>query len=457
MIIPDEVSPFLEQQIESLSPTTLYSAEAEKAVLGCMMAQPVEVIDEATISLLKEDFFVPAHQEIFGALREMHNAREAIDVMTIHQWLTDRKMAEAVGSPGILAELLVGFATHLNVGSYIRIVKDKALLRNLQGACSKIVEDIQEMPDSVPAVFDRAEQAILCVTQASVTQESEPAGKIARREMEAILSYDSSKPLTGLSSGLLQLDQLTTGWHPGEMIVVAARPGKGKSALGLLFADIAARSRWNEVTQSFVEPGEPVGMFDLEMTKEQKILRLISMRSGIPLQFLRRRTLHDMQKGDLRSTVASINNQLHIDDSSPLTIMQLRSKARRMVIKYGIQLLVIDYLQLIKASSKQGKDNRFTEVGEISRGIKSLAKELAIPIIALAQLNRRNEEGNCEPKLHNLRESGDIEQDADCVLLLHFPDEENKKLAHLIIAKQRNGPTDTIVLKFEPSTTLFSS
>src|SRR6202451_3263186 len=145
---------------EMLSPTVLYSAEAEKAVLGCMMAQPAEVINDATVALLKEDFFVPAHQEIFGALREMYNSTQAIDVMTIHQWLTDRKLAEAVGSPGILAELLVGFATHLNVGSYIRIGKDKSLLRGLQMACSTIVQDIADAPDAVSSVLDRAESEI---------------------------------------------------------------------------------------------------------------------------------------------------------------------------------------------------------------------------------------------------------------------------------------------------------
>jgi replicative DNA helicase len=158
-----------------LSPTVLYSAEAERAVLGCMMAQPQEVINDATVALLKEDFFVPAHQEIFGALREMFNSSQAIDTIAVHQWLTDRKLAEAVGSPGILAELLVGFANHLNVGSYIRIVKEKSLLRCLQAACSAIVTDIADMPDSVASVLDRAESAIFHVTNLGLTQSTVPA------------------------------------------------------------------------------------------------------------------------------------------------------------------------------------------------------------------------------------------------------------------------------------------
>src|SRR5580658_7018934 len=178
---------------EEISPTVLYSAEAEKAVLGCMMAQPAEVIDEATVALSKEDFFVPAHQEIFAALREMHNAMQAIDVMTVHQWLTDRKMAEAVGSPGILAELLVGFATHLNVGSYIRIVKDKSLLRSLQLACTTIASDIAEMPDSVPAVLDRAETVIFQVTNQGLTNTTVSAREEIDRAITLIEDFQSRK------------------------------------------------------------------------------------------------------------------------------------------------------------------------------------------------------------------------------------------------------------------------
>src|SRR5476651_912873 len=189
---------------EMLSPTVLYSAEAEKAVLGCMMAQPDEVIDEVTNTLSKEDFFVPAHQEIFAALREMRNSSQAIDVMTIHQWLTDRKMAEAVGSPGILAELLVGFATHLNVGSYIAIVKDKSLLRCLQSACSTIVQDIADMPDSVPSVLDRAESAIFKVTNLGLTQSTVPA----REEIDKAI-----KLIENLQNRKGHLQGLPTGFH----------------------------------------------------------------------------------------------------------------------------------------------------------------------------------------------------------------------------------------------------
>ena len=453
---------------EALSPTVLYSAEAEKAVLGCMMAQPAEVINDATVALTKEDFFVPAHQEIFGAMREMYNSSQAIDVMTIHQWLTDRKLAEAVGSPGILAELLVGFATHLNVGSYIQIVKNKSLLRCLQLACSTIVQDIVDMPDSVPDVLDRAESAIFHVTNQGLTQSTVTAREEIDRALALIENFKNRKGhLHGLPTGFHKLDELTAGWKSGEMIVLAARPGQGKTALALTFARHALDQRYDEATDSWKKPGHAVGMFSLEMTNEQLMLRLLAAYGSESLQRIRQGDLdeHSMQK--LRLVAADMKEwPLYLDDSSFLTINQLRGKARRMKDRWNIDLLVIDYLQLLRSESSQAKDNRQNEVAEISRGIKALAKELSIPIIILAQLNRRSEESKSEPALHNLRESGAIEQDADVVLLLHRTDAEKDQDGNerqvgpvipysLNIAKQRNGPTDRLDILFQSNYTRF--
>jgi replicative DNA helicase len=453
---------------EALSPTVLYSAEAEKAVLGCMMAQPAEVINDATVALSKEDFFVPAHQEIFGAMREMYNSSQAIDVMTIHQWLTDRKLAEAVGSPGILAELLVGFATHLNVGSYIQIVKDKSLLRCLQLACSTIVQDIVDMPDSVPSVLDRAETAIFQVTHQGLTNSTVTAREEIDRALALIENFQNRKGhLHGLPTGFHKLDEMTAGWKAGEMIVLAARPGQGKTALALTFARHALDQRYDEASDSWKKPGHPVGMFSLEMTNEQLMLRLLAAYGSESLQRIRQGDLdeHSMQK--LRMVAADMKEwPLYLDDSSFLTINQLRGKARRMKDRFGINLLVIDYLQLLRSESSQAKDNRQNEVAEISRGIKALAKELSIPIIILAQLNRRSEESKSEPALHNLRESGAIEQDADVVMLLHRKDsgkddDGNERPVgpvipySLNIAKQRNGPTDSLDILFHAPYTRF--
>ena len=444
-----------------LSPTVLYSAEAEKAVLGCMMAQPAEVINDATVTLLKEDFFVPAHQEIFGALRDMFNTGLPIDTIGMHQWLTDRKLAEAVGSPGILAELLVGFANHLNVGSYIRIVKEKALLRCLQSACSAIVQDISEMPDSVASVLDRAESAIFHVTNLGLTNSTVPAREEIDKAIALIERFQGRRgQLQGLPTGFHKLDELTAGWKPGEMIVLAARPGQGKTALALTFARRALEQRYDEATDSWKKPGHAVGVFSLEMTNEQLMLRLLASYGSESLGRIRSGELDDHSLQKLRMIAGDMREwPLFLDDSSFLSINQLRGKARRMKDRHNIEMLVIDYLQLLRSESAQAKDNRQNEVAEISRGIKALAKELGIPIIILAQLNRRSEEAKQEPALHNLRESGAIEQDADVVLMLHRPDAEKdddgNAIPHgeiipysLIIAKQRNGPTDKLPILF---------
>ena len=453
---------------DTLSPTVLYSAEAEKAVLGCMMAQPAEVINEATVALTKEDFFVPAHQEIFGAMREMYNSSQAIDIMTIHQWLVDRKLADAIGSPGILAEVGNAFATHLNVGSYIQIVKDKSLLRCLQLACSIIVQDIVDMPDSVPAVLDRAESAIFQVTNQGLTNSTVTAREEIDRALALIEAFQNRKGhLHGLPTGFHKLDELTAGWKAGEMIVLAARPGQGKTALALTFARHALDQRYDEASDSWKKPGHAVGMFSLEMTNEQLMLRLLASYGSESLQRIRQGELdeHSLQK--LRMVAEDMKEwPLYLDDSSFLTINQLRGKARRMKDRYGISLLVIDYLQLLRSESSQAKDNRQNEVAEISRGIKALAKELKIPIIILAQLNRRSEEAKAEPALHNLRESGAIEQDADVVLLLHRTEAEKDQDGNerqigpvipysLNIAKQRNGPTDRLDILFHAPYTRF--
>jgi replicative DNA helicase len=451
-----------------LSPTVLYSAEAEKAVLGCMMAQPNEVINDATVTLLKDDFFVPAHQEIFGALRDMYNSSQAIDTIAVHQWLTDRKLAEAVGSPGILAELLVGFANHLNVGSYVRIVKEKALLRTLQAACAAIVADIAEMPDSVASVLDRAESAIFHVTNIGLTQSTVPAREEIDKAITMIESFQGkARKFQGIQTGFHKLDEMTSGWKPGEMIVLAARPGQGKTALALTFARHALKHRYDDVQDSWKMPGHAVGVFSLEMTNEQLMLRMLASCAEESLGRIRSGDLDEQSMQKLRLVAGDMREwPLFLDDSSFLSINQLRGKARRMKDRHNIEMLVIDYLQLLRSESAQAKDSRQNEVAEISRGIKALAKELAIPIIILAQLNRKSEEGKSEPALHNLRESGAIEQDADVVLMLHRPspekdDDGNERQVgpiipyNLIIAKQRNGPTDRLDILFHAPYTRF--
>jgi replicative DNA helicase len=441
----------------------LYSAEAEKAVLGSMLARPDAVIDIVTEKLNRGDFFVPAHQELFDALKDLHNSMQAVDITTLHQYLVDRKIADAVGSPGILAELATGLATHLNVEAYIRIVKDKSLLRHLQHACASIVQSISDSPESVSKVLDDAESEIFKVTNWGLTNSTVAARDEIDRAIKIIESFAANKGhVKGVPTGFHQLDQLTTGWQKGDMVVLAARPGIGKTALALTFARMAMKERYDEKANNWVSPGHGVGVFSLEMTNPQLMLRLMAAYSSVSLQRIRKGELDEDELSNLRMVGEQMKEYpLYLDDSSYLTINQLRGKARRMKDRFNIEMLIIDYLQLLHSESDQAKDNRQNEVAEISRGIKSLAKELDIPIIVLAQLNRKSEEGKSEPALHNLRESGAIEQDADMVLLLHRKElEEGAEKSPIMnyslnIAKQRNGPTDTIEIVFNSPYTRF--
>lgn len=437
------------------NPAALYSKEAEQAVLGCMLGQPGEVLDIAMEKLTSADFFILANQEIFDAIVGMWNNNVAIDVMTIHQWLTDRKLAESVGSPGILADLLVGYATWLNVGSYIQIVQDKSLLRKLQTACLTILQDIIDMPDSVPSVLDRAEAGIMAATTISnESDDYEATVQTTAKIIHRITSYTPNRDVTGLPTGFSRLDDLTQGWHPGEMIVIGGRPGQGKTTLGMHFAKTVCKYQWNEEVQTFVEPGLPVGVIEIEMPAEQLMMRMLADEARIPLQLIRKGLTVEEDKTAARTAKARMDAwPLYIKTPSSITISQLRSKARRMKADWDIHLLVIDYLQMVMSMSKQAKDNRQNEVAEVSRGIKTIARELNIPVIILAQLNRRSDEKGGEPALHNLKESGAIEQDADVVILIHpeKPDDDESRKSPVVnyianLAKQRNGPTDRIKL-----------
>jgi replicative DNA helicase len=313
--------------------------------------------------------------------------------------------------------------------------------------------------------MDTAQSEIFKVTNMGLTQSTIPAREEIDKAIKMVEHFrDRKGHLMGIPTGFYKLNELTTGWHAGDMIVLAARPGAGKTALALTFARHAMNQKYDEQRDDWVKPGYGVGLFSLEMTNSQLMLRLMASAMGESLQKIRRGELDEFGMQKLRMGAEDMKTwPLYLDDSSDLTIHQLRGKARRMKERYSIDLLIIDYLQLLHSDSEQARDNRQNEVAEISRGIKSLAKELNIPIIVLAQLNRRAEEGKSEPALHNLRESGAIEQDADMVLLLHKLDQEqegdggrNPLMPYkLKIAKQRNGPTDDLIINFNSPYTRF--
>lgn len=451
----------------------IYSLESEKAILGAMLSDPDTVIDEAVEEGLRpEDFFNPVHQELCRVLLEMRGKSVPIDVSTVLQYLNDLKLTDAIGGPSLLGDLAAGVVSVLTAKAHIQTVRHKSLLRRLQQACAQIVYHAHERQHEVDSVIDEAESLIFGITDESSSQSISSARKVASEALDMVvrIARNRGKNLySGIPSGLDELDCLTTGFKAGEMIVIAARPGIGKTALALSMIKNIIRERYDENEDRFVKPGYPVGMFSLEMTSQQLMLRLLAAYSNTGLQKMREGTLSEHELTALRLVADEVAElPLFIDESSMLTISQLRAKARRMKQMHNIQIVVVDYLQLLTSTSEKARDNRQVEVSEISRGIKALSKELGIPVVVLSQLNRRLEEGNSDPALHHLRESGSIEQDADVVMLLSrverageaetVPHERGYATKFLLnIAKQRNGPTDKIFLRFQPFITLFDS
>jgi replicative DNA helicase len=425
-----------DREDSGLMPASLYSAEAEKAVLGCMAMQPNEVIDEAIV-LERDDFFVPAHQEIFAVLCQMHAAQQAIDAMTLHQWLTDRKLAEAVGSPGILAELMRSYATHLNVGSYIQIVKDKAMLRSLELACTKIVRNIHDAPDAVSTVMDLAESEIFRVTN---LKESTPIHDaracVARFDVERA-KIQSGEHSNRVLTGLQGIDESNGGFPAPSFVVIAGGPGIGKTAIML------------NLLENWCSSGRGVGAFSLEMTIPQLMKRAIASTAGMDSRRLNGR-LHEPEIARVDAARAQLLSwQFFIDETSNLTPADLRSKSRHMV-KRGASVLELDYLQLMRGTNR--RDERREQVAEITRTIKLLANELGILFIVLAQVNREGRKRG-ELQLQDLAESSTIEQDADAVLLLERKAGSENCTARAIPvigrwAKYRDGSTGDFNLTY---------
>lgn len=456
-----------------------HSLEAERSVLGAMLADPESTIDlMREQGLREEDFFHPAHQIIFRAAIEMRESNLAIDPSTLLAWLQDRKLADSAGGASLLSDLAAGVISIFTASTHSRQVRDKSLLRELQQACARIVVGAHERPHEVQTILDEAERDILEIRGRRETKGIIRASEVAPATIKLIEKLVHSKGhYGGIPSGFDELDQLTTGFKGGEMIVIAARPGVGKTALALSMARHILRQRFDTEKDDFIKPGHPVAFFTLEMSAQQLMFRLLSSHAGLDSEMIRRGLLTESQITALRGVAAEISDlPLIIDESSMLSIGQLRARARRLKKMHHIEIIFVDYLQLLTSGTDRARDNRQVEVAEISRGLKALAMELNIPVVVLAQLNRKPEEvTGGEPALHHLRESGSIEQDADLVMLLSretAKDEagegggeegEDQAIAlnvrgvpcRLNIAKQRNGPTDRIKLLFQPRFTRF--
>jgi replicative DNA helicase len=417
---------------------------AEQSVLGGMLLSK-DAIADVVESLHGTDFYRPAHQTIFDVVLDLYGRGEPADAVTVAAELTKRGEIARIGGAPYLHTLISSVPTAANAGYYAKIVAERAILRRLVEAGTRIVQlGYSGVGNEVDDIVDRAQAAIYDVTERRQSEDYSILESLLQPTMDEIeASGHRGGGLTGVPTGFSDLDSLTNGLHPGQLIVIAGRPASGKSTLGLDVAR-AASIRHNQTSV----------LFSLEMSKHEITMRLLSAEARIPLQTMRTGQMRDDDWVKLTRRLGEMASApLYIDDSPNLTMMEIRAKSRRLKQRNELRLVIVDYLQLMTSHSKV--ENRQQEVSQISRSLKLLAKELEVPVIALSQLNRGPEQRNDKrPQLSDLRESGAIEQDADVVILLHREDMYERESprageADLIVAKHRNGPTSTIVVAFQ--------
>lgn len=458
--------------------------EAEAAVLGSMLLDPACIADVMSVIRDAAAFYTEANQAIYQGLLTLGDKHGSADVTLLAQNLQDSGKLDSVGGPDYLMQLANAVPTSANAAHYAAIVAEKHRLRRLITAAGEILHEVYERAqatgEDAKLLIDKAEQRIFEIAQQEQVSEAEDLGKLVMLEWQKIQEAEGRGLANGIKTGFDQLDEMLGGMQPGEMIILAARPSMGKTAFSMNIAELAAFGT-NVPYAVLPQPGRvktPVGFFSLEMSKSSVCQRLLSAWTKISSQQIRSGHL---AKADYQTLLDAAKDlaeaPIYIDDTPGLSITALRARARRMVSNFGVKLLLIDYLQLL-TSPAQARESRQAEVSAISRGVKALARELNVPIIALSQLNRgaENREGN-RPRMSDLRESGSLEQDADVVLLLHREeyyhkgepawdpnsaefDELNREklnLAEVIVAKQRNGPTGAVKLTFVPSETRFKN
>ena len=415
---------------------------AEQSTLGGMLLSKDAVADVIE-SIRGTDFYVPKHELIFEAILTLYSHGEPTDVIAVTDELIKTGDLQRAGGADYLHTLTSIVPTAANAGYYATIVSERALLRRLVEAGTRIVQMGYAGQGEATELVNSAQAEIYSVTGAETAEDYVPltiAVDAAVEEIEAARGRDGS--MTGIPTGFAQLDELTNGLHGGQMIVVAARPAMGKSTLALDFARAAA-----------IQHDMPTIFFSLEMGRSEIAMRLMSAEGAIPLQNMRKGTLDQRDWTTVAATRGRINDApLYIDDSPNMTLVEIRAKCRRLKQRVGLKMVIIDYLQLMTSGKKV--ESRQQEVSEFSRALKLLAKELQVPVIALSQLNRGSEQRTDKrPQVSDLRESGSIEQDADMVMLLHRDSVYDKEVrpgeADLIVAKHRNGPTATIEIAFQ--------
>jgi replicative DNA helicase len=431
--------------------TLPHNLEAERSVLGAVLLHndafnlAAEVIDS-------NDFFRDAHRRIFDKMVKLSERGDAIDLVTLKEELGRSGELDEVGGPAYITALVDGVPRSTNVEHYARIIKEKATLRHLIFSANKILATAYDAEEEADVILDQAEHAIFAIADDKVRDGFVSLRDLAQNSFETIEKLHSRKELiTGVPTGFVELDEMTSGLQPSDLIIVAARPSMGKTSLVLNIAQHVGTK--TDMT---------VGFFSLEMSKEQLFLRMLTSEAGIDGHRLRTGFLRESDWEKLSAALGTLSNaKIYIDDTPAIGILEMRAKARRLAAEHGLHLLIIDYIQLMQARGRF--DNRTQELGSISRSLKSLAKELDVPLIVLSQLSRAPESrSDHRPQLSDLRESGALEQDADLVIMIYREDQykpspENESVAELIIAKQRNGPTGSVKLAFIKEHTRFAN
>jgi replicative DNA helicase len=439
--------------IDRLPPQSL---EAEQSILGALLIDRDAIIEVADF-LRAEDFYRPANGAIYAAVLDLYERREPIDIVTVAETLERQGELETIGGRTYLSSLANQTPTAVHAVPYARIVERKAVLRNLIAAAGRIAGIGYEDPAEIQEAVDRAESELFSVSQRRITVGFSRLSRLLHEAYDRLDYLHAHRgEISGIRTGFQDLDALTTGLQKSDLIVLAARPSVGKTSLALNIAEYAA-----------VHDKKSVGVFSLEMSKEQLVLRLLSSVANIDSQRLRSGFLEELDFARIAPAMNALSEApLYIDDTPSISTMELRTKARRLQAESGLDLIIVDYLQLMQASTTSRDANRVQEVSEISRGLKALARELSVPVIALSQLSRQPEmrAGNEAPRLSDLRESGAIEQDADLVLFLwkdkerpHDDGEQDGEVVKLKLAKHRNGPTGDVDLWFKKHQTRFVS
>ena len=428
------------------------SVEAEISVLGAMLQDSTAVLRGMEL-LHADDFYQPEHRELFKVMAELYQQRSPIDLVTMHTELARRGTLEGIGGDAYLMRILNEVPATANVRAYIDIVLEKSTLRKLIDACRGIMKDCYTQENPVPEVLASAEKAIFDIVMNRADGETlKPLQEVLENTYTQIEELDKLKgAIAGVPTGFIDLDSMLTGLHKGELIIVGARPAMGKTSFAMNIAAHAAVNR-----------RKTVAVFTLEMPREQIAMRMLCSDARVDMQHVRKGTLTDPDWINLaKSAQHMAPAQMYIDDSAGLSPSQLRSRCRRLMMDKGLDLVVIDYLGLMRSDSKA--DSRQLEVSEISRQLKSIALELKVPVVACAQLSRANKDRlDKRPVLSDLRDSGSIEQDADVVMFLHREeyynkDTEDKNIGEVIVSKQRSGPLGTVKLAWLSEFTTFVS